>query len=101
MIIFCILGFSIIFIALIIWIFGREGEDFKIGHILGSKEDKEEEFYRRLEDKHDIDTGLYEIKPEHYVWVYNPKQKGGAAVNYGLSAVCGNYREPEEEDNGG
>lgn len=35
MIIFCILGFSIIFIALIIWIFGREGEDFKIVHILG------------------------------------------------------------------
>lgn len=97
MIIFCILGFSIIFIALIIWIFGRE-EDFKIGHILGSKEDKEEGFYRRLEDRHDIDTGLYEVRPAHYVWVYNPKRKGGTAANYGLSAVRGDYREPEEDN---
>lgn len=99
MIIFCILGFSIIFIALIIWIFGREEEDFKIEHILDSKEDKEEEFYRRLEDKHDIDTGLYEVKPKHYVWVYNPKQKEEAPVNYRLSPIRSNYREPKKEDN--
>ena len=98
MIIFCILGFSIIFIALIIWIFGREEEDFKIDGIFDRKEDKEEEFYRRLEDNHDIDTGFYEVKPRHYKWVYNPKQKEDTTVNYRLSPVRSNYREPKEEE---
>lgn len=71
----------------------------KLGIYLAvSKEDKEEGFYRRLEDRHDIDTGLYEVRPAHYVWVYNPKRKGGTAANYGLSAVRGDYREPEEDN---
>lgn len=71
MIIFCILGFSIIFIALIIWIFGREEKDFKIDGIFDRKEDKEGEFYRRLEDS--------------------------SKVSYRLSPVRSNYRGPKKE----
>lgn len=46
MIIFCILGFSIIFIALIIWIFGKEEKDFKIDGRFDRKEDSSKVSYR-------------------------------------------------------
>ena len=82
MIIFCILGFSIIFITLIIWIFGREEEDFKIDGRFDRKEDKEEEFYRRLEDSSKVSYRLSPVRSN-----YREPEKGYNRVNTGYNAI--------------
>ena len=82
MIIFCILGFSIIFIALIIWIFGREEEDFKIDGKFDRKEDKESQ---TLKCSLNIKTGMIRVRFDY--GTYNQSfdytcVKSGSYENY-------------------
>ena len=99
MIIFCILGFSIIFIALIIWIFGREEEDFEIPINYDRLLDKDSSYnnleeYNSLEDYY-ADTVLDTVKNEEDFY---SKLPDGHDINYRLSPVRSNYHEHKIEE---